>query len=113
MIARNLQDSPHPTAKFNQHAVLFHLFPEYQPKGGFPVDTDVMDDNGMTDVPTNTRLLDSRQTTNGVSPQHADVNLTTACSREKRQGLKSENEASGLEVDGGRCGVWRYERYRR
>ena len=100
MIARNLQDSPHPIAKFNQHVVLPHLFPEYQPKGGFPVDTNVMDDTGMTDAPASERLLDSRQTKNDASFQDANVKLTTTCGREKVQGLKSESDASELEVDG-------------
>ena len=106
MIARKLYDSPYPAAKFNQHVVLPHLFPECQPKGGFPVDTDVMNEDGMTDIPGNGKLPDDHLTTNDASPilpdaDQPDVNMTIACSRDKRQGLKSENDALGSEVDGG------------
>ena len=75
MIARKLEDSPHPIAKFNQHVILSHLFPEYRPKGEFPVDTNILidsdvtnddDDNGTTGLPTDERLPNNYSTNDAL-----------------------------------------------
>ena len=99
IIAKKLQDSPHPIAKFNQHVLLSRLFPEYQPKGRFPVDTNILidsdvinddDDDGTTDLPTDERLPNNHSITNDAADIQPGLNLTTACSGEKRQVLRSE-----------------------
>lgn len=110
MIARKLQDSPYPIAKFNQHVILFHLFPEYQPKDGFPVDTNILidsdmisddddDDDGTTSLPTNEALPDDDSITNDASIPRPDTDLTTACNGEKHQGLTGDNDALNIRPD--------------
>ena len=51
IVARRLHDSPHPIARFNQHIVLYKLFPEHQSKYGVgcPVNTKVVLDDVVSE----------------------------------------------------------------
>ena len=87
LIARKLQDSPHPIAMFNQHVILSRFLPEYRPKDRFPTDMDILinsdvinDDNDdeTAGLPINDRLPDNHLITNDASAVQPDANLTRA-----------------------------------
>ena len=108
MIAKKLQDSPHTIAKFNQHAVLSDVFPEHQPKGGFPndmnifIDSDVInddDDDKTAGLSSDERLPNNHSITNDASVVQPDIDLTMNCNSNKRQRPSSEGDASAVQPD--------------
>ena len=95
MIARKPEDSPYPIPKFNQHVILSRLFPECQPKGGFPVDINILMDSDLTDSDLTSEDNDDG-TTSSSSNEILPTNHSTT--NDVSNGLTSDNNLSSLDT---------------